>query len=193
MENNLDKKAYKMVVQGNNQGLEILFKTYFHFLYIQAYRFVSNKEIAEELTQDVFVSLWEKRKTIKIEGNIKAYLSTAIKNKSLNYLKTSFSKQYFIGEIPELPQVDYLSESKELEQLIEEAIEGLPEKCGIIFRLSRFSDMTYDEIANHLGISKDTVKTQIKTALSRIRAFLGKHWEIMLVITGHFWGGKTFF
>ena len=179
-----DKKAFDQLKLGNTKGLEILFRTYFHPLYIQAYKFVLNKEVAEELVQDVFTGLWEKREKIQVERNIKAYLFTATKNRSLNYLRTSFAKQQFIGKVPERPIEENEGEVKELELLLEEAIGSLPEKCGTIFRLSRFSDMTYDEIADHLGISKDTVKSQIKTALSRIRAFLGKHWEAMVLLMG---------
>lgn len=158
----------------DDRGLKGLFEKYYHVLFIKSVQIVGYREVAEEITQDIFIKLWEKRDQLHIKSSVRAYLMQAVKNQSINYI-TSPRTQWQTQEIPENLESSTDEDTKELEHLIELAISRLPDRCRTVFRLSRFGQMTYQEIADQLGISKETVKSQIKTALTRIRSDLHRH------------------
>lgn len=161
-----------------------LFDTIYFKLVEYSFKYVRKKEVAEEIAQDMLIYLWEHRIDIKIESSLENYLLAGVKNRSLNYLKSKYGSKEFDellelhGQSFEMP-VDNVLELKELEDLIKLAVKKLPPKCNTIFHLSRNADMTYQEIADELDISKETVKTQIGVALQKIREFLGKHWDTL--------------
>lgn len=171
---------------GNETAFKKLFYEFYDPLYRQAYRYVTDAQVAEEIVQDTFVNLWNKRSSLKIQSSLAAYLGVSIRNHSLNYLKSRYARQRSLIlepselELADTPRMETLSR-EELRQLLEQAIAQLPEKCRIIFTLSRNHGLTYQEIADKLGITKETVKTQIKIALQKLRLFLEEHWEICLL------------
>jgi RNA polymerase sigma-70 factor (ECF subfamily) len=143
--------------------------------------------IAEELVSGIFINIWEKRNYLQINHSVKSYLYTSVKNTSLNYLKSQFASIKFesdahlsIVKSPDKPtdQIDYL----QLEEIVRKGTESLPPKCRIIFTLSRHAGMSYQEIADELGISKKTVKAQMGIALHKMREYIGKHWDSLLFI-----------
>lgn len=172
------------------RGDEAAFKAFFYrnyrLLYQQAYRYVTDAQVAEEIVQDAFINLWKQREKLHIKTSIEAYLGTSVRNRALNYLKSRYARQRSSTLEPteadlRVPaQVDSLSEN-ELRSLLENALTALPERCRIIFSLSREQGLTYQEIADELGISRETVKTQIKIALQKLRALLNEYWEIWLL------------
>lgn len=152
-----------------------------------------------EVVQDVFVSIWNKRDELTLDQNLKAYLYTATRNKSLNFLQkkklptVSFSPAIHDGQV-EKP-ADEVMETNELEIALYDEIYQLPEKCRKIFLLSRQEGMSYKEIAVKLNISVKTVENQIGIALKRIRKRLfdfnesGKMLLLLLIYLTLF-GGK---
>jgi len=184
MSNERDKADFSLLKAGDPKGLEALVRRYYQPLFATSYRYVLQREVAEELAQDVFLAFWEKRGQLTIEGNLAAYLQTSIRNRSINYLKSQYARrQQVFVELPEVPTAPSLeNDTEELELLLKQAIAQLPEKCAIVFKMSRFGEMTYEEIAQQLGISKETVKSQIKTALARIRTFLGECLDGILLL-----------
>ena len=119
---------------------------------------------------------------INIEKSLKSYLFTSVKNRSVNYLKSRINNILFV-EIDRAESenrtimTDPSLESQELDELIQVAISSLPPRCREMFHLSRNSGMTYQEIADTLNVSKETVKSQIGEAIRKIRDFLNKHWD----------------
>ena len=97
-----------------------------------------------------------------------------------------------------VPAATYQEET-ELRQLIQRGIANLPEKCRIIFQLSREMGMSYEEIARELDVSRETVKSQIQIALKKLRQFLGDHWGTLLWVSVlsrmlyHFWMSSSDF
>lgn len=159
----------------DDRGLKGLFEKYYHPLFIKSVQIVGYREVAEEITQDIFIKLWQKRDQLDIKSSVRAYLLQAVKNQSINYITSAAGAHRDTQEIPENMVSSADEDISELEDFIELAINRLPDRCRTIFRLSRFGQMTYQEIADHLGISKETVKSQIKTALIRIRMELRQH------------------
>jgi RNA polymerase sigma-70 factor, ECF subfamily len=170
------------------------FNLIFDELYIPlcryAMKFVHHHETAEDIVQEIFIYIWENRERISKMDSVKMYLFTAVKNKSLNFLK----KNYLNNKLPltdesdgsfqsELqPDVSELLEYRELESLLEQALNTLPEKCRIIFTMKRFADLSNKEVAEHLNISLKTVESQMTIALKKMNNYLNSHWQSTIVL-----------
>lgn len=158
---------------------EIFHKNHTNLLRL-AYSFVRSEEVAEELVQDIFITIWQKKIRISTIDSIESYLHTSVKNKCLNYLKSKYHRDHsgFLeldsSTLPYSHSEDELEE-KELAKVIEKGISLLPEKCRIIFVLSRDQDMPYQKIADILGVSKETIKSQIKIAIRKLKEHLNKN------------------
>jgi RNA polymerase sigma-70 factor (ECF subfamily) len=130
--------------------------------------------MAREITQEAFISLWEKRASIDLSKPVKSYLSTTVRNKCLNWLRDNKKFNREILDIEGLLsdktyiQPDRLVEA-EIRDKITTAIEALPQKCREIFVLNRHENLKYQEIANRLEISVKTVETQMSKALQHMR------------------------
>lgn len=183
-----DKETLMRAIKaGDEEALKSIFYEYFLPLFQNAYKYVKDEQIAEELTQDAFVNFWENRQQLTITTSVKNYLFVSVRNLCLNYLKSRYARQKSLFlDASEIDLVDEtISENKDTELLqkkIQLAIQKLPEKCRIIFELSRHHGLTYQEIAEELGITKETVKTQIKLALKKLQAFLGQHIEVLALL-----------
>src|SRR5687767_10892213 len=139
------------------------FKTLYQPLCNYAYTFLQDKEEAEEIVQSTFLSVWEKRDSLNIRNSAKSYLYAMVRNACLNVIKHEKIKQKHAGEELALADRAYESvahtiTSQELETRIQQAIEKLPEQCRLVFKLSRFEELKYQEIAAQLDISIKTVE-----------------------------------
>ncbi len=178
---------FRAVKRGDLSAFESVFRHYYQDIYRQALRIVGTREVAEELVQDLFVHLWENRRKLVVPSSPKAYLFTAIRNRSFTYLKSRMARSS--ADLPldsafdaAIPPASHQEEA-ELQQLIRHGINELPEKCRIIFQLSREMGMSYGEIARELDVSRETVKSQIQIALKKLRQFLGNHWDTLLWVS----------
>ncbi len=167
--------------QNNQKGIEYLFNDYFEMLCLRSIRVVKKREVAEDLVQDLFLEIWNKRETLNITSSIKSYLFRSIVNRSLNWLRAN--KQIF-DEVDEGVtnrgdeyNVTHTMQKNELEDYITICIDELPEKCRLVFILSRFEELSYKEIANKLEISVKTVENQISKALKLLRSKMEIYYE----------------
>lgn len=176
-ENNTESEILSLLQKGNVYAYELIFRRYYVSLCGFATRFVQQPEPAEEIVQNIFLKLWEKRENISIDTSLKSYLFRSVYNSCNNHLAhikiqnkyISFAKQAILrNEGLSDPVMDSLT-YKELNDNIAEAIERLPSECKKIFKMSRFDGLKYMEIAGQLGISVKTVETQISRALIRLR------------------------
>ena len=157
--------------------MHALFNHFFKELYRYAYFFVGDDALAKDVVQDVFLKLWKNKQSIPRILSIDAYLRTAVRNTCLDYLK----RQPFSELTPQLLQragqeaspLDKLS-LQELELALDEALQALPERCQVIFTKVYRDGLKYKEVAEHMQISINTVKTQLRIALNRIRSALHK-------------------
>lgn len=155
-------------------GFEALFQVNYRPLCASAYRIVQNKDIAEDIVQDVFIKLWEKRNSLTISTSLKAYLFQSVINQSINYNKKHRNAQIreslFIASIgldtdTTTEQIDY----KETSIRIDAAIKSLPQACRMVFVLSRYEHLSYKQIGEQLRISVKTVENQMTKALKLLR------------------------
>jgi RNA polymerase sigma-70 factor, ECF subfamily len=197
--NELEQHIITGIINGDEAKLKQLYNLHFTELVHYALRIVNDPFVAEEIVQDVFVSLWEKRKSIKIELSIRSYLYASVKNRCINHLKSKYKKISHVSldiiTPDESNTITYNDiENKQLIAILETAINQLPEKCRIVFSLSRNTGLTNLQIAHELNISEKTVENQITIALRKLTMFLEKHWyifiSVFLEIFSHQLGGK---
>ncbi len=165
------------VVSLNNLTIsefELLFKKNYNQLCNVAFRIVNDKDIAEDLVQDVFLKVWENKESINFASNPGGYFYKMVSNSCLNYisrkkvLKFSDSDKQNISNIATNDSTESNLDFKKFQKTIYSALNALPPKCKAIFILSRFEDMKYREIAEQLEISIKTVEAQMGIAISRL-------------------------
>jgi len=169
-----EREFIPLVFNGEEKTFESLFKTHFKSLYAYAYTIVRDEMAAEEMVQNVFFKIWEKKGGLDIQSPALAYLYKSVYHESLNYLKHQKVKAaYQAHTVYQMKnQTDHASKKimlSELEQQINKALSELPEQCRTIFQMSRFEELKYKEIANKLGLSIKTVENQMGKALKVLR------------------------
>ena len=179
------------------QGLERLFRTHYGGLCHFAFGYVKEMEAAREIVQEAFVSLWDKRDQIDPDRPVKAYLSTAVRNKCLNYLRDNRKFSPDLLALEHLPDEYTGSSGKmelaEMKERIDRAVNELPERCREVFLLSRHEQLKYQEIADRLSISVKTVETQMTKALAHLRSRLADYLPVLagLLVAGMLQGLKN--
>jgi RNA polymerase sigma-70 factor (ECF subfamily) len=178
-----ESEIVQQLRQSNEKVFEYLFQQYHVALFRFSLKYVRMPDVAEEIVHDVLLYLWQHRNTLLIKVSLQAYLYTATKHRSLDYLKSQYAQQSYESELPDLPaihsQPDADLHQQELAGFIQRAIEVLPERCRIIYTMHRTAELTYKEIAEQLGISPKTVEAQMGIALQRLRKYLQEHWTTL--------------
>jgi RNA polymerase sigma-70 factor, ECF subfamily len=173
MNSDKEKIVLKELRNGDAKSLKLLFDTFYASLCNYAFQFLNDYDMAEEVVQNLFVKIWEKRNTLEIETSVKNYLFRSVRNQCINLIQHEKVKQLHAQKIKEALFAEDASESyyldDEMASRIESAIETLPEKRREIFRLSREEGLKYREIAEKLEISVKTVETQMGLALKALR------------------------
>ena len=169
------------------EQFEKLFKLHFEPLCHFANGIINDPEASKDICQKVFIVLWEKRQSIDPDQNVKSYLFTSVKNKSLNFLRDhkKFRSSFLDLECLDIPADDaHDSETRknELIQEIKKSISNLPEKCRKVFEMSRFDGKKYKEIAEELGISIKTVEAHMSRAMKELRELLKDYRYLILMI-----------
>jgi len=172
---------------GGITAFEMLFRTYYQPLCNYAYTFVQDRDEAEEIVQSTFTSIWEKRGTLEIKTGMKPYLYAMVRNACLNLIKHEKIKQKHVdGELAvaerSVESVAHTVMATELETRISDAMSKLPEQCRLVFKLSRFEELKYAEIADQLNISVKTVENQMGKALKIMREQLKDYLPVLLVM-----------
>ena len=160
------------IKQSDKPAFNELFRHYYKSLCRFAFVIVRCQQSAEEIVQDVFVKLWEKRERIHISANISSYLFVAVKNSSLNHVKLNHTRQQYEAET-EQPETESTSfNSSNFAFHLQKAIEKLPERCRMIYHLKITEGLTCTEIASYLEISEKTAENQIHIAMVKLKHYL---------------------
>ncbi|WP_316843958.1 RNA polymerase sigma-70 factor [Pedobacter psychrodurus] len=175
-----DRELSEMLLTGDQSAYTEIFERYHELLLKHAYQLLQDKNEALDLVQDVFLSLWQKRETLVFSTSLSAYIYTATRNRVFNRL----SHQKVVGRYAESlscfmeksqPIADEQMIGKELAFLIEKEIHNLPSKMREIFLLRRKEELSYNEIAERLGISGKTAKLQVHNALKILRVKISSY------------------
>lgn len=175
-----EKELLARLKRSDKQAFRQLFDQFYKYLLVTAINVLGDREMAKDMVQDVFFELWKRRETLMIQSSLKSYLRRAAVNKILNHIKRS---KKFDNTEPDhyqhLPQaeasVQEELEAGDLQGVINQAIESLPERCRIIFTLCRLESLSHKQVAQQLNISTKTVENQMTKALKILKAAVAPH------------------
>jgi RNA polymerase sigma-70 factor (ECF subfamily) len=187
MSDKLLQNDIRKLIGGDSEIFEKIFHAYYENLVFYAREYIIIEDQAREIVQEAFVKLWERRQSLSTDSNIRAYLYIITRNLCLNYLdhirvgqrfKRMKERDVLTLELHSIAMQDPTSEyliAGELESKIEKLIEELPEQNRKVFKMHRFDDMKYSEIAQKLNISVKAVEGHISRALKYLRDHLGEY------------------
>jgi RNA polymerase sigma-70 factor (ECF subfamily) len=176
---NSDSEIIRRIRQGDKQEFEKLFRSSYVSLVRYAKTILKDHDTAEEIVQDLFFRLWQDRGNITIESSLNGYLFRSVHNKSLHFIEHQKVIDRHAGEIASSadetaePVTDAIYYS-ELQSKVARVLERLPERCSVIFRMSRFEGLKYNEIAEKLSVSLKTVEANMGKALKEFRKALAE-------------------
>lgn len=171
--------------EGNEMVFESIFKSYYERLCNYANTFISDMEEAEEMVQGTFLTLWEKHNLIDVHTSLKSYLYRAVHNNCMNHIRHSEIKREYSTEYLHYADIEYEQVSnevigKELERKIHNSVESLPPQCRAVFKLSRYENLTYNEISEKMGLSVKTIENHMIKALRTLRIDLKEYLPLVL-------------
>lgn len=162
------------VKDSDQKAFRELYNALWRPLYIRAYTILRDKELSEDILQEVWIGLWQRRKQIE-NGNIEAYLFRAVRFKAYNQLRNSDTRRTILQDLMATQQntnnnnVDESIDLVETTEILLETINDLPPKCKEVFELSRFEGLKNKEISQKLCISQSTVENHIYNALKVLK------------------------
>ncbi|MBO9672111.1 MAG: sigma-70 family RNA polymerase sigma factor [Sphingobacteriaceae bacterium] len=169
--NFIDAELIELLRKGDQEAFTIIYNNYWKLLFQTAYRILNDTIVAEDIVQDIFVSLWNRRNQAVIL-NLKAYLQQATRFAVYQAIREKRHDDAFYNRLA-LVTADIITDNpllfKEQQELLHEIINALPPDCKETFRLSREEGLTYKQIASQLGISEKAVEKRITKSLKHIR------------------------
>ena len=169
-----DEDLMRDVAGGDEKAFEQLYRRYSEKMLGYIYTKLHDRTAAEEIVHDCFLKLWTNRETLSITHNFGGYFFMMVKNQVLQYLRSLDDVTFFVDEIyashiADTATFDAFKEYQSLEQSLERQVQQLPEKCRIVYQLSRDQALSTREIAGQLHISPQTVKNQVSKALRLLK------------------------
>ena len=163
------------VQQGNEKAFEALFDIYKDKIYAFSYKILKSKDLADDIVIEVFAKIWKGREFIQPGLTFQAYLFKITKNHIVNFLNKASSDSRVQEQL--LISVNYYRSSTEEEIIYNEyltiakqVINQMPKRRRQVFKLKTEQGMSYEQIASHLGVSKNTVKTHLTAATTHLRS-----------------------
>ncbi|WP_158797034.1 RNA polymerase sigma factor [Pedobacter sp. L105] len=181
-----DNELASLIREGNEASFAEVYERFYGILYLHAHKRLNNEEEARDVIHELFAALWSKHESLEIANNLSGYLYSAIRNRILDIISHKKVEEKYIDSLQhyidhDFTYADHLVRERDLARLIEKEIASLPPKMREVFVLSRKSHLSHKEIAELLGISEQTVRTQIKKALRILRLKLG-FWIYLLIL-----------
>lgn len=185
-----ERALLQTIAQGDPQAFSVLVSRYWNIIYSQALVYVKSSQAAQDIVQDVFMKIWEKRQALPEIERFDAFLFIIARN----HIISGFRKKIALP-LPEAIEENVPEESsypddvlacKELQEVIASGIELLPSQQRTAFLLSREEGLTYDAVAIQMGLSRETVKKHIGKALQFLRQYVRAHADITYILLLYF-------
>ena len=179
-----DFELISRIKEGDESAFRIVFDLYSSKLYAFSYRFLKEKEPCQEVVQEVFLNLWINRAKLDTQYPIAPYLYTITRRLTLNVLRHVATSQSAMDKMwLNVKKVSNETEEEvfleDLSRFTEQVLSKMPKQQQLIFRMSRHQELSYDEIADELNISRNTVKNHLVAALKTLRTQLNKAFSIL--------------
>jgi len=172
-----DNELVLLIAKDDEQAFRVLYDRYWKKLLVQALLKLQSAEEAEEIVQTIFINLWRRRHTIQLKHSFHTYVASMLKYEILRQLALNKKEKHFRENMSALHVVEDHStrnwlDYEQLREEIEKTIQLLPEKCQLVFRLSREAGLTEKQIAESLSIAPKTVQAHMGKALKQLRTSL---------------------
>lgn len=184
---NNEKALLHQISTGDSKSFSIFFHRYNSKVYTYALKIVKSESLSEEITQEVFVKIWNLGNQLNTIENIDAYLRVLTRNHTLKVLRRlaleiSTSRKLAISYREDHNETEEYIIFKDSEKILSEAIEKLPPQQKLVYHLCHQEGLKYEEAADRLNLSKLTVKTHMQHALRFLRNYVSKHTDIGIVV-----------
>lgn len=174
-----DQELWGEIQQENSKAFDLLFERYWAKIYSTCYGYLKNEEACKEIVHNIFLDIWQKRETLEIIS-FKHYLTSAARYQVYKVIrKEKLNPIELIEDYSQVPHMDWVRNQgeekmrhEEIGRNLEEVLNTLPKRCKEVFVLSRMKNLSNDEIAGQLGISKRSVENQLTQALKVLRLAL---------------------
>jgi RNA polymerase sigma-70 factor (family 1) len=183
-----DNDIFKQIQQGNKAAFETFFKTHYSNLCAYANKYVQDIDAAEEIVQELFFQIWQRKEELTITSSLKSYLFRSVHNSCLNYIKQkSIHRKHEQTILTENRDDIYHEdhdhpEEDDMGSTVRAAIEKLPPERRKVFIMSRYEELSYKDIAEKLNLSVKTVENQIGKALKFLREKLKDYIPILIIV-----------
>jgi RNA polymerase sigma-70 factor (ECF subfamily) len=174
-----DSEIIGRIRNGDKQEFEKLFRSSYVSLVRYAKSILRDHDTAEEIVQELFFRLWQDRQQLNIKSSLNGYLFRSVHNRALHYIEHQQVVNRHAGEVAAGTEIssEPVTEAiyyKELQAKIARVLERLPGRCRMIFRMSRFEGLKYNEIAEKLAVNVKTVEADMGKALREFRKALAE-------------------
>ena len=176
----------KIVLEDDHEAFKKLFFEFYHSLCVFAGRYIISPDICEDIVQDVFFNIWKNRKSLNIHSSFRNFLVTSVKNSCTDHLRKESSHNKYIENQTSTstsPSPIDVYTTNELQEMLQSALDKLPQNIQSAFDMSRNKNMTYKEIALEMDISPKTVESYISRALKTLREELKDYLPLLLLMT----------
>ena len=176
----------KIVLEDDHEAFKKLFFEFYPSLCVFAGRYIISPDICEDIVQDVFFNIWKNRKSLNIHSSFRNFLVTSVKNSCTDHLRKESSHNKYIENQTSTstsPSPIDVYTTNELQEMLQSALDKLPQNIQSAFDMSRNKNMTYKEIALEMDISPKTVESYISRALKRLREELKDYLPLLLLMT----------
>lgn len=181
-----ERDYFSRMQQGDKCAFEYFFKTYVDMLYAYAMGFCRDQDVAEDLVQEAFVRFWTMREKLSYSESIYGYLQRTVRNICINQKVRERVEEKYRQAVLHSDEDEFCweddDELEELRRQLLEAIDRLPEKCREMFILSCVEGLKYQEVADQLGVSINTVKTQVRFGYKQLRSDLNIPGKVLIVL-----------
>ncbi|MBN8853460.1 MAG: hypothetical protein BGO55_18540 [Sphingobacteriales bacterium 50-39] len=170
-----DDMLLGLMSSDDEAAFSMIYRRYWQGLFVTAAKALRGREEAEDVVQDVFLSLWRRRRELKIEGSLAAYLQTSVRYKAIHYIEKNITRRDYLVMLANVAAstasmtAEMQLQLKEAQQTIWETVGKMPPRMQEVYHLSRHEHLTHREIAQRLDISEETVKKHIQHALQLIK------------------------